>query len=145
MAPLSRGRAALKKWGAEGRGSPRCVVSLGAQVHRQAFIFAQVGLGKNAAKALFLPEECACPGLTGLPKNGRQRVSYIGLVRNRNNPPLHRHSSRRKLGFSLSPWPGPKAGVWIYLLFGLIWNNSPSLPHPLTSPCTLQNRGPQHY
>lgn len=56
----------------------------GAQVRRHFHLegsLAWVGLGRNAHKAPFLPEECACSGLTGLPKNDRQRVNYIGLLR----------------------------------------------------------------
>lgn len=99
------GESCIEEVGGGGERKPTVCGLTGAQVHRQAFIFAQVGLGKNAAKALSLPEECACPGLTGLPKNGRQRVSYIGLVRNRNNPPFTQTLKQTKTGASHCP-PG---------------------------------------
>lgn len=68
-----------------------------------AFTVAQVGLGKNAAKALFPPEECVCSGLSGLPKNGRQRVNSIGLVRNRNNSPFTQTLQQTQLGLLVVP------------------------------------------
>lgn len=67
------------------------MVTLGAQIHEHFHLddsLAQVGLGKNAAKAPFSPEECVCSGLTGLPRKDRQRVNYTGFFKNINNLPF---------------------------------------------------------
>lgn len=63
----------------EGGRVPWCVVSLGAQVHKNFHLddsLVQVELGKNAATSPFFPEECACSGLTGLPRmTGKESIT----------------------------------------------------------------------
>lgn len=54
----------------------------GAWVRRHFHLddsLAQVGLGQPAAKVHFLPEKCACLGLTGLPETDRQSRLHRAL------------------------------------------------------------------
>ena len=75
----------------------------GAQVRRHFHLdnsLAQVGLGQPAAKVHFLPDKCACPGLTGLPETDTQRVDYIGLFKKANNLPFTQTLRQTKPGAS---------------------------------------------